>query len=295
MSFVIGEVIDGKYHVNARIGKGGFGVIFKVTDYVDLREKALKTIGGSDPKDEDYLNEVHVLTFLAPVPGVQKLQNHFTYRNKLCLVLDLYMVDMVTLAENKLFSQSLTSKVGHKLTEILRDVHNFGIIHRDIKPENLMIALVGEAAEIRLIDFGMACFFRKPHGFIGKVSADDYVYTDPASAALGMAIGKKPSKTDDFVMLVYTLMKLRRLNPFQAETGKQRTDLKQQFHENPARILKRKNRFLLGIAKIICENAVDNVVNYESILYSLKNSAKYNMEKPFKLHVGRRNKMSLRP
>ncbi|PIC11661.1 hypothetical protein B9Z55_028943 [Caenorhabditis nigoni] len=297
MSFVVGEVIDGngKFHVNARIGKGGFGVVYKVTDYVDQREKALKAIGGSDPTDDDYLNEVHILTFLAPVPGVQKIQNHFTFRNKLCLVLDLYMVDLVTLVENKLFSQSLTAKIGHKLTEILRDVHNFGIIHRDIKLENLMIGLVGEAAELKLIDFGMARFFRPPNGFIGQVAANDYVNSDAASAALGMSLGKIPSKSDDFVMLLYTLMKLRRLNPFQAETGKERTDLKQKFHENPASVLKRKNRFLLGTARIICQNAVDDVVNYEGILWSLRNSAKNNMEKPFKLHVGRRNKMSLQP
>ncbi|UMM25484.1 hypothetical protein L5515_005292 [Caenorhabditis briggsae] len=49
MSFAIGSLIKKRFHVTSRLGKGGYGTVYKVTDTQDEKAKAMKVIEGIDP------------------------------------------------------------------------------------------------------------------------------------------------------------------------------------------------------------------------------------------------------
>lgn len=48
------------------------------------------------------------------------------------------------------------AQIIHKLCTSIFYLHSYGITHRDLKPENIMMTDNSEAADIRLLDFGLS-------------------------------------------------------------------------------------------------------------------------------------------
>jgi len=70
-------------------------------------------------------------------------------------------------------SQIILKQLVHAATEL----QNKHIFHRDIKVENILIETGSDVPRVRLIDFGLSCFFEKSsvfHAFYGKMSGSHY-------------------------------------------------------------------------------------------------------------------------
>lgn len=158
-----GELIDGKYRINAVLGEGGMGVVYGAT-HVDLqRSVALKVIRPEFRQQPELVARLMIEARAA----AQIKSEH------VCRVLDVgrlgsgvpYIV--MEYLEGRNLSSLLQARgrlterqsVDHLLQacEALAEAHRLGIIHRDLKPENLFLAEFPDGRRaIKVLDFGIS-------------------------------------------------------------------------------------------------------------------------------------------
>ncbi|MGQ0734278.1 MAG: protein kinase domain-containing protein [Acidobacteriota bacterium] len=156
----------GHYHVEAKLGEGGMGVVYRARDAHLDRSVAIKvlTSGSVD-------NEGRKQRFVQEAKAASAL-NHPN-------ILHVYDVDTVTVDGQPIDFIAMELVDGRTLEELigrkglpLRDVlkyaaqiaaglaaaHAGGIVHRDLKPGNVMITgpASGQAGLVKIVDFGIA-------------------------------------------------------------------------------------------------------------------------------------------
>jgi len=146
----------GPYRLEAQVGAGGMGMVFRATDTKLNRLVAIKIL-ADDLSDEparrrfqreaqlaSSLNHPHILTVhdVGEIDGRQYLVTEF--------------VDGGTLkdwaaGDRRTWRQIVELLVG--VADGLATAHEAGVLHRDIKPDNILISRGGYA---KLADFGLA-------------------------------------------------------------------------------------------------------------------------------------------
>jgi len=163
---LIGAVLGDRYRVEALLGRGGMGTVYRATDESLGRDVALKIL-RSTPDDETAVRreraEVTMLASLnhrSLVTLFDATEYEVGGHPRTCLVME--FVDGPTL------SQVIGSRTiaGAEITTMLTDladalsvVHARGVVHRDIKPANILLGashLPGQQYAARLADFGIA-------------------------------------------------------------------------------------------------------------------------------------------
>ncbi len=159
----IGQVLDGKYRLDARIGQGGMGTVYRAVHLTLKTPRAIKVMRRELAEDEG---------FVARFEAEARLAEGFRHPN-LVAVYDLgrlpdgapYIVS--ELVEGETVASLLRARrsfppeeVALFLGQIARGLavaHDKGIVHRDIAPDNIMITGYGTAGAVaRLLDFGIA-------------------------------------------------------------------------------------------------------------------------------------------
>jgi eukaryotic-like serine/threonine-protein kinase len=149
----------GVYKIQALIGAGGMGEVYRARDSVLGRDVAVKVIAPAFATDADRLarfeREARVLAALnhshiGAIYGVENLDS--------VPVLVLELVEGETLAE-RIARRDPTLTVGAaidialQIADALEAAHQKGIVHRDLKPANIKITAGGA---IKVLDFGIA-------------------------------------------------------------------------------------------------------------------------------------------
>lgn len=160
----------GKYRIEERIGKGGFGEVFKGYDPLIKRPVAVKTCSTDDRETRDRFSHE------AQIAG------NLHHRN-ITTVYDFGIEDQVPyLIQEYLSGEDLDRKIKRRdflpypeklyyLLQIARGLgyaHSQGVIHRDIKPGNIRILGDGTA---KIMDFGIAKLARQESGLTQKGTA----------------------------------------------------------------------------------------------------------------------------
>lgn len=161
-----GEVLGGRYLVEALVAKGGMGAVYRVRD-TRLNHKlwAVKEImvdpatgGGS------FLEEVRILCDLSH-PYILKVTDYFEpdAEGKCYLVMEYingHTLQEVYADQKSPITVQLALKYAIQLCEILNYLHEQPnpVIYRDLKPSNIM---ADEHGNLKLIDFGIARTFKE--------------------------------------------------------------------------------------------------------------------------------------
>jgi casein kinase I family protein HRR25 len=147
------ELINKKYLLLEKLGSGCFGSIYKgqnvrtkefvaiKVEPVELEIKLLK----NESKIYQYLNGCEGIPFVKWFG--KDAANYYMVINLLGNSLQALMNKM------KRFSLALTLKIGIKIVNILKTIHEKGLVHRDIKPDNFLFSLT-QTNKLFLIDFG---------------------------------------------------------------------------------------------------------------------------------------------
>jgi hypothetical protein len=157
-----GSVVAGRYEVEALLGKGGMGEVYRARDRERDVHVALKVVlpGELGPRLIPRIMREARLAARFHHPNVVPVLDHGRWgeaRDRVYLTMEL--IDGVTLGElaRTPMKPGPACAIATQLLSALAHVHARGVLHRDIKPENVLVARESDGAlSARLADFGIA-------------------------------------------------------------------------------------------------------------------------------------------
>ena len=144
------------------IGKGGFGLVWKVNHKESGKVYCIKVIekqGIIEQKLVEQMNREIEIMYILNHPHCLRLKNHFEDDKNFYLVMPLAGKGQLyrVLKRFRKFDERTAAQILRETISALQYLHSFNppIIHRDIKPENL---LLNDGGRILLADFGWSNF-----------------------------------------------------------------------------------------------------------------------------------------
>ena len=151
------------YRIEALLGRGGMGEVFRATDTRLGRPVAIKIMRPERLAEDDtatrrFLREARAASALNHPNIVTVHQIDATDEGDQYLVQEL--IDGRTLRElvdDGPVAVDRVCEIGRQVAHALAAAHDAGIVHRDIKPENVMVRADGY---VKILDFGLARLMR---------------------------------------------------------------------------------------------------------------------------------------
>jgi serine/threonine protein kinase len=157
-----GDVLDGKYRVERRLGSGGMGIVVAARHIKLQTRVALKFLQPSLAKDAEsvkrFEREARASVALKGEHAVRILDVGELSGGSPYLVMEyLTGTDLGTLVDQReLFVSEAVSYVL-QACEAVAEAHSLGIVHRDLKPGNLFLTEGAAGAPlVKVVDFGLA-------------------------------------------------------------------------------------------------------------------------------------------
>ncbi len=159
----IGKTVARKYRVEALIGEGGMGKVYKATQLVLEKPVVLKVLRQALLSDErtvarfqreakaasrlNHPNSISILDFGQADDGAMYIAMEYVSGK------DLHHI----LSREWPLPEARVIKIVAQVLSALSDAHGAGVIHRDLKPENIMIEQRKSDPDfVKVLDFGIA-------------------------------------------------------------------------------------------------------------------------------------------
>ena len=166
---MIGEIL-GRYRIDARLGAGGMGEVWRAEDMRLRRPVALKVLHGAPSAEESarLLREARLASQLSH-PGIAVIYeiDEVERDGRAVPFIAMEYVEGRTLAERIAEGPLAAAEaldVATQVASALEAAHARGVVHRDVKPGNV---IVDAAGRVKVLDFGLAAW-RAPRGFSGE-------------------------------------------------------------------------------------------------------------------------------
>ena len=150
---MIGTLLSNRYRIEAKLGEGGMGVVYKAHDTLLDRPVAIKALSPtvfSDQGLKRLLREAQSAAKLAH-PGIVAIHDVLEDGDARHIVME--FVEGQTLRERIPVGWREAAGLMAQVFEAMEFAHTRGIVHRDLKPENIIVTPEGRA---RVMDFGLA-------------------------------------------------------------------------------------------------------------------------------------------
>src|ERR1043165_8887606 len=160
----VGSVLDGQYQIEALLGRGGMGAVYRARHILLGDRVAIKVLPPEMRSNTEWLrrfqregqaarrfrhpNAVTVYDLRTSADGTIYLVIEYVEGNTLD----------VELRKRGKFSAAEAVAVLGPIMGVLNAAHAMGVVHRDLKPENIMIgkATTGGEPVVKLLDLGIA-------------------------------------------------------------------------------------------------------------------------------------------
>jgi serine/threonine-protein kinase len=158
----VGKVIDGRYEIQARVGEGGMGVVYRARQMSIDRVIALKMLNQQMQGDQTWVqrfyNEAKACSRLQHPNTIRMFDFGQTQDGRLFMTME--FLDGVSLRDTLQrgpLSPQRVMKIMIQCCASLAEAHSIGIIHRDIKPDNVfLLNMAGSPDFVKLLDFSVA-------------------------------------------------------------------------------------------------------------------------------------------
>jgi serine/threonine protein kinase len=156
MSLNPGQMLEGRYRIDALLGHGGMGSVYRASDLRFNAKVAIKENRMANPESQrQFAREAHLLYQLRH-PNLPRVIDHFTVMGEGQYLVMEYIegTDLKELLANH--GQVREEQGVYWIRQVLSALiylHSRNIIHRDVKPANVRITPEGQ---VFLVDFGLA-------------------------------------------------------------------------------------------------------------------------------------------
>jgi serine/threonine protein kinase len=223
-----GTVLDGKYRLDAKIGAGGYGAVFRGMHLTLNRPIAIKVFrpqGGNDSPEalERFRLEGVSACRIAHPNAVAVLDSGISTEGVAYLVMELltgYSLAQELRAHHQL-SLRRCVEIIVPVCLALAEAHRIGVIHRDIKPENVFLHYGAEGETVKVVDFGIAKFLGAESGEDDlRLTATEGIVGTPAYIAPERVSQKAYDGRSDVYSVGVTLYQmLAGALPFDSDSG----------------------------------------------------------------------------
>ncbi|MFZ2616965.1 MAG: protein kinase [Anaerolineae bacterium] len=157
MDTLLGATLANKYDIQAEIGRGGMGLVYRGFDVMLRRAVAIKVLPLEYTYDQQFVERFRYEAITAAglhhagIVTIHDVGQQGSWHYIVMQYLDGVTLDQ-WLVNRGPMSVPMTAQVVRQVTDALDYAHSTGIVHRDIKPSNIMIGPTGRAT---LMDFGL--------------------------------------------------------------------------------------------------------------------------------------------
>nr|XP_046272501.1 serine/threonine-protein kinase pim-1-like [Scatophagus argus]XP_046272536.1 serine/threonine-protein kinase pim-1-like [Scatophagus argus] len=169
---------EAKYQQENHLGEGGCGCVFAGYRKEDHLPVAIKHIAKDKVLCKERRNGKELSAEVAVMLKLQAGRTGLMEESAPVSLLDWYDLDqeLILVLERPMPCMDLLNYIrtnrGHlqedkakiilkQLVDAANELEDKRIFHRDIKPENILIETSSDVPRVRVIDFGLSCFFKK--------------------------------------------------------------------------------------------------------------------------------------
>lgn len=168
---LVGRVVDGKYIVEAVIGAGGMGKVYRGRNQRTDSPVAIKTLLPDLLVDETLAKRFEVEAKAASNlrhPNTIRIFDFGLDGDLLFMVMELLdgMSLEAALKQERILEPARVLRIVREVCRSLEEAHGAGLVHRDIKPDNIFLNRVGDTHDehVKVLDFGVAKLRNKQYG-----------------------------------------------------------------------------------------------------------------------------------
>ncbi|MEU4345218.1 Stk1 family PASTA domain-containing Ser/Thr kinase [Nocardia sp. NPDC023852] len=203
---MIGQMLEGRYRIDAPIARGGMSMVFRGVDTRLDRPVAIKVMDPKFAGDPQFLSR-----FEFEARAVAKLKH-----SSLVAVYDqgidgdhpFLIMELVEggtlrelLRERGPMPPHAVRAVAEPVLAAIGVAHSAGLVHRDVKPENVLIS---DAGEVKIADFGLVRAVAAANTTSASVILGTAAYLSPEQVTSGTADSR--SDVYSFGLLIFEML-----------------------------------------------------------------------------------------
>ncbi len=159
----IGQTLDGKYCIEAKIGEGGMGAVYRARHLLMDTQLAIKVLHPSLVSDATsvarFQREAQAMARIRHSNAIAVTDFGVTEDQINYIVMELFEGESLrkVLERDKKLPYATAIIIARQVCGALEAAHRSGVIHRDIKPENIFLSPQPDGSYfVKVIDFGIA-------------------------------------------------------------------------------------------------------------------------------------------
>lgn len=164
----VGQTLDGKYRIDAKLGAGGMGDVYRATRLLIGDTVAIKFLHAhlavNPQAAERFRHEAVTATKLRHRNIVGIYDVGISAAHNLPYIL-MEIAEGLTLRQiinrSRVLPLDFAVTVIAQVCAALDEAHRLGIVHRDIKPENIIAHQTPTGWHVKVLDFGIAKFYNE--------------------------------------------------------------------------------------------------------------------------------------
>ena len=159
---LVGQTLDAKYHIIAKLGSGGMGSVYKARRIHIGDSVAIKVLHpelvGDQQAIERFRREAQAAARLKHPNAVGVHDFAVSGGGLAYIVMELVEGKSLGAIIKKQgpLDPSFVAEILSKVCSALDEAHRQRIVHRDLKPDNILVSRVRGGVEVKVLDFGIA-------------------------------------------------------------------------------------------------------------------------------------------
>jgi eukaryotic-like serine/threonine-protein kinase len=209
---LLGQVIDGKYRIDAEIGAGGMATIYRATRLQIGDAVAIKVLHAELLREpqfaERFKREAQAAARLKHPNVVAIYDFGVSADGVIYLVMELVEGPNLRtiIKDTGPMPPALAAEVVRQTCAALSEAHRQGLVHRDIKPANIAVETTADGPRVKVLDFGIASL--RTGGTFASLTQTGAVVGTPAYMSPEQCLGEELDGRSDIYSLGVVLFEM---------------------------------------------------------------------------------------